>query len=100
MWAFYPMPKQDMNYKKKLESSLVAQQVRDLALSLSGLGCCCGMVSIPGPGTSTCHKCGKKKKKKERSWYHQEKVKRLISKISTIKAITRNEMLTPPLQEN
>ena len=28
----------------------------------SGSGCCCGMGSIPGVGTSTCHRCRKKKK--------------------------------------
>ena len=39
----------------------------------SGLGCCCscgvdgscGSVSIPGPGTSICHGCSHKKKKKK-----------------------------------
>ena len=29
------------------------------------LGCCCGVGLIPGLGTSTCHMCGQKKKKKD-----------------------------------
>ena len=33
-------------------SSLEAQRVKDLALSLLCLGHCCGVGSIPGPGTS------------------------------------------------
>ena len=28
------------------------------------LGCCCGVGLTPGLGNSTCHRCGKKKKKK------------------------------------
>jgi len=28
----------------------------------SGSGCCCSAGSIPGPGVSICHRCGKKKK--------------------------------------
>ena len=34
------------------------QQAKDPMLSLSvGLGCCCGVGSVPGPGTS-CLRCG------------------------------------------
>ena len=33
----------------------MAQGIKDLMLSLHGLGCCCGTGSISGPGTSTCH---------------------------------------------
>lgn len=32
----------------------MAQWVKDLALSLCGLGLCCGTGSFPGLGTSTC----------------------------------------------
>ena len=39
-------------------SSLVAQRVKDLALSLLCLGCCCSEGSIPDAGTSAC--CGPK----------------------------------------
>ena len=31
----------------------------------SGSGCCCGMGSIHGPGTSACHDCGKTTKTKK-----------------------------------
>ena len=31
----------------------------------SGLRHCCGTSSIPGPGTSTCHRCSQKKEKKK-----------------------------------
>ena len=44
----------------------MAQQVRDLVLSLQGLGHCCGVGLIPGPGTASCHRCGQKKKEKKR----------------------------------
>ena len=43
--------------------SPVAQQVKDLVLSLQQPGCCRGSGSIPGPGTSTCLVYGQKKKK-------------------------------------
>ena len=46
-------------------SSLVAQWVKALHCHFSGLGCCCGPGSVPGPGTSTCWGCCQKKKKKE-----------------------------------
>ena len=39
-----------------LRRSHVAQWVKDLALSLQWLGCCCGMGLIPGLRTSTL--CG------------------------------------------
>ena len=45
------------------------QQVKDPALFLQQPGHCCGVGLIPGPGTSTCCGCGKKRKterKKER----------------------------------
>ena len=32
----------------------------------SGLGCCCVTGSIPGPGTSTCHRCDEKWRKEGR----------------------------------
>ena len=44
-------------------SPLVAQQVRDPALSLLGLSHCCGVGLIPGPGTSTCCWAQPKRKK-------------------------------------
>ena len=31
----------------------------------SGLGHCCDTVSVPGLGTSACHRCGQKRKEKE-----------------------------------
>ena len=59
----------------------MAQQIKDLALSLplSSLGCCCGTGLIPGPGTSTG--CGPKKKRERentlekvilRMWHHEK----------------------------
>ena len=30
----------------------------------NSLGCYCGMALIPGPGTSTCHRCSQKMKNK------------------------------------
>ena len=39
-------------------SFLVVQQVKDP--EFLGSGCCCGMGSIPGPGTSTCCRYGQK----------------------------------------
>ena len=42
----------------------MAQQVRDPALSLHGLGRCCGTGSIPGPGTSAYCKHSQKKERK------------------------------------
>lgn len=41
-----------------VRSSLVAQCVKDLALSPLSLCHCCGEDSIPGPGTSLCCGCG------------------------------------------
>ena len=37
-----------------------------------GSGPYCGMGSIPGPGTPTYHRCGKKKKKKKKDQQHKE----------------------------
>ena len=52
---------------------MVKGAVKDLLLSCSVLGCCCGMGLIPGPRTSTCQGCGKKKKKKKRKEKENEK---------------------------
>ena len=41
----------------------MAQQVKVLALSLLCFKLCCGMVLIPGKGTSACCGCGQKRKK-------------------------------------
>ena len=41
--------------------SLVAQWVKDLALSCSSLGCCSGVSLIPGVGISTCYGHSQKK---------------------------------------
>jgi len=41
----------------------VAQWVKDWCCPCGGSGCCYGMGSIPGPGTSTCCGCGQRKKK-------------------------------------
>ena len=43
----------------------MVQAVKYPALSLHCPGHCCGMGSIPGPGTSTCHKKIKKNKTKQ-----------------------------------
>ena len=40
--------------KKKILSSLVAQRIKDLALSLPWCGLLRGEGSLPGLGTSTC----------------------------------------------
>ena len=69
--------------KSNVRSSLVAQQVKDPALSLHELGGhCCGMGSIPGPGTSNipqthnldqkqkqCEKQCRQVSNKEAMWY-------------------------------
>ena len=46
---------------KSAGSSLVAQQIKDPALSPQWLGCCYGVGLIPGLGTSMCHGLGQKK---------------------------------------
>lgn len=51
---------------ESLGCSLVAQHVKDLALSLQGSGHCC---LIPGLRTSTWHSCGKKRKKEKMKVY-------------------------------
>ena len=38
--------------------------LRILHCHCSSLDCCCGLGLIPGPGTSTCHGCSQKGKKK------------------------------------
>ena len=53
---------------------MIRNSIRGILLCLSGLrmghchcsgwGHCCGMGWIPGPGTSTCLGCGRKRKKK------------------------------------
>ena len=43
-------------------SSFVVQRVKDLRCHCSSSGHCCDVGSVPGPGTSMCHKCGRKKK--------------------------------------
>ena len=52
-------------------SSLLAQRVKDPALSLQWLGLLLWCGSIPGPGTSLCHGWGQKgkKKRKENDFY-------------------------------
>ena len=52
----------NMMYRR---SSLMAQQVKDLALSLRGLGHCCGWSSASGPGTSACWGYRQKKQNKK-----------------------------------
>ena len=53
-WNF-PLYLGSANRNKHFRSFLVAEQVKDMVLLLQRLGCCCGMGSIPGLGTSTCH---------------------------------------------
>lgn len=52
---------------EEMGSSLVAQWIKDLVLSLLRLCHFCGMDSIPGLGTPTCSDMTKKKRKKENS---------------------------------
>ena len=47
------------------KSSLMAQQVKDHC-HCSGLGHCYGVDSIPGPGTSICHRHNRKKQKNKK----------------------------------
>ena len=49
--------------KKDLRSSLVAQQAKNLVLSLLWLCYSCGIGWILGLGTSSCHGCGTPPKK-------------------------------------
>ena len=44
-----------------------------------GLGCCCGRRWIPGPRTSACHGCGKKKRERERERVTQSSLKHLLN---------------------
>ena len=45
-----------------LRSSLVVLWVKDLALSFQQLSHCCGVGSVPGQGTSICHRYDQKTK--------------------------------------
>ncbi len=49
-----------INYQKKEEIAAAKGKVKEKRSDCCGLGCCCGTGSIPGPGTSTCHRCGQK----------------------------------------
>ena len=51
---------------RAMGSSFVAQQVKDLVLSLSSSGPCCGMNLISGLGTSICQRRGQNKQTKKR----------------------------------
>ena len=53
-WASWPL-QGDRIQNLWPRSSLVAQGVKDLVLSLLWLSHCCGVGSIPGQGTSACH---------------------------------------------
>ena len=88
----------------------VAQQVKDLALSLAarvqsltqprglriqschsgGVGCSCGSNSISGLETSICHRCGQKKKKKSVKyfWHPRKFLQALSQSILPYKIIT------------
>lgn len=48
--------------EKNCRTSLVPQQVKDLALPLCGMGSCCGVGLISGLGTSACHGYSQKKR--------------------------------------
>ena len=63
-------PRDFVNQKDR--GSLVAQWVKNPALSLCALGHCCGTGLISGPGTSACCGCSQKKRteKKEKNKYH------------------------------
>ena len=50
------------------KSSLVVRQIKDLALSLQQLRLLLYVGSIPGPGTSTCHKRAPPKKEREKGY--------------------------------
>lgn len=55
----------DRNKKHSIRGSfLVAQWIKDPALSVNTLGHCCGPDSIPGPRPFTCQGQSKKKRKK------------------------------------
>ena len=60
------------NKKGNKESSLVAQWVKDLALSLLSLWLLLRHGSIPDLGISACYGCDQKKKKKKRERENKE----------------------------
>ena len=80
----------------------MAQGVKDPALSLQQLGShCCGTGLIPGLGTSTCHECGKERKRereKEREGRREEgrKEKGSIHQedIATLNMYTLNKIIS------
>ena len=47
-----------------LEAALRGSALRIWHCHCSSLGHCCGAGSVPGPGTSTCHRWGQKKKER------------------------------------
>ena len=54
----------DMTKKKKEKRKKKERKLQEFPCGsaiwhyrCSGLGHCCGMGSIPGPGTNTCHRC-------------------------------------------
>ena len=49
------------HYNIPVRSSPKAQWVKDWRCHCSQLGHCCGMGSIPGPGSSACHEHSQKK---------------------------------------
>ena len=54
-------------YKNTKErSSLGVCQLRIQHCHFCGSGHCCGASLIPGRGTSTCYRCGQKKRKKQK----------------------------------
>ena len=59
-WCFYYF----FNQRKVSGVPLGHSRLRIWCCHCRGSGCCCGMGSIPGPGTSTCHGQGQKKNRK------------------------------------
>ena len=55
-------------------NSLVAQQVKDSALSLLWLGCCCGVGLIPSLGTLACHGSRYSQETKSKEKLNQTKI--------------------------
>ena len=54
-----------IHIKEYLGVPAVASRLRTWHCCSSGVGCSCGLVSILGPGTSLCHWCYQKRKKKK-----------------------------------
>ena len=63
----YPCTRLSFSHKTKCSAGIPRRhsRLRTRHCHCSGLGHCCGMSSIPGPGTSACHGCCQKRKRNE-----------------------------------